>query len=163
MSATDLLTLHVADEAQMARFAARTAPFISAPARLALIGDLGAGKTSWARSLIRALCQPDEEVLSPTFMLQQSYQTRRGEMLHHFDLYRVKNPAELVELGFEESLEQAICLIEWPQVAQHLLPDDCLQLRFHHNHETAARNVVLASASNRWQSLINHFKEQPAL
>ena len=83
---------------------------------LALSGDLGAGKTTLARGLIRAMAgDPDLDVPSPTFTLVQSYETRVP--LHHFDLYRLSSPAELDELGLDEMLATGAALIEWPERA----------------------------------------------
>lgn len=86
-----------------------------------LEGDLGAGKTTLASMIINALCQRDDvEVTSPTFNIMQSYSTPRGEVWH-YDLYRVRNQEELDELGIYESMQQAITIIEWPQLALPLV------------------------------------------
>jgi len=88
---------------------------------LALHGDLGTGKTTLARSLIRALAgDAGLEVPSPTFTLVQSYDTRVP--VHHFDLYRLSSPDELDELGFDDALEQGAALVEWPEKAGERLP-----------------------------------------
>ncbi|MEH3146777.1 MAG: tRNA (adenosine(37)-N6)-threonylcarbamoyltransferase complex ATPase subunit type 1 TsaE [Methylobacterium frigidaeris] len=82
---------------------------------VALSGGLGGGKTTLARALIRELAEaPDLEVPSPTFTLIQPYEGRGGLPLVHADLYRLRGPDELVELGFEEMIDRAIALVEWP-------------------------------------------------
>ena len=81
-----------------------------------LIGDLGAGKTEFAREFIRTICG-DVTVGSPTFNIVQEY-----NLVHHYDLYRLKDASELTEIGLEDSLNNAITLIEWPQIAEDLLP-----------------------------------------
>ena len=99
-----------------------------------LIGDLGAGKTEFARAFIRELCG-DVTVASPTFNIVLSYEfqgfrvndlttpkLRNSETIYHFDLYRLNNASELEEIGLEDALEKAITLIEWPQLAENLLP-----------------------------------------
>lgn len=90
---------------------------------LALIGDLGAGKSTLARAFIRAMAdEPDLEVPSPTFTIIQTYSTRIP--VAHLDLYRLSDVSELDELGINEMLEDGICLIEWPDIAAGVLPPD---------------------------------------
>lgn len=92
---------------------------------IALKGDLGAGKSTLARALIRALADDvNLEVPSPTFTLVQSYETRVP--VHHFDLYRLSAPDELDELGLDDALSQGTALIEWPERAAERLPVDTL-------------------------------------
>jgi tRNA threonylcarbamoyl adenosine modification protein YjeE len=87
----------------------------------ALRGTLGAGKTFFAGAFINALCGGGAEVVSPTFNLLSSYETSKG-LVHHFDLYRLKNVDELEEVGFFDCLKNGICLIEWPEIAVDFLP-----------------------------------------
>lgn len=90
---------------------------------IALDGDLGVGKTTFARALIRAaLADPAAEVPSPSFAIIQSYDCPRFP-IHHFDLYRIIEPEELIEIGLDGSWEDALTLIEWPEKAAHLLPE----------------------------------------
>ena len=101
---------------------------------LALSGDLGAGKTTLARSLIRALAgDPGLEVPSPTFTLVQAYDT--PVPVAHFDLYRLSSPDELDELGFDEVRVGGIAIVEWPEKAGERLPDDRLMLELTHEGE----------------------------
>lgn len=88
---------------------------------VALWGDLGVGKTTLARSVIRALMGEAIDVPSPTFTLVQVYETSLGEVWH-CDLYRLKNSQEVFELGLEDAFHGAICLIEWPERLENLLP-----------------------------------------
>jgi len=114
----------LADEAATAALAGRLAPHLKAGDVVALAGDLGAGKTSFARALIRALSGPEgagREVPSPTFTLVQSYETLAGR-IHHFDLYRIQSPDELTEIGWDEALADGIVLVEWPDRAGTALP-----------------------------------------
>ncbi|MGR3433435.1 MAG: tRNA (adenosine(37)-N6)-threonylcarbamoyltransferase complex ATPase subunit type 1 TsaE [Shimia sp.] len=78
-----------------------------------LEGEIGAGKTTLTRALVRALTRPDQEVPSPTFTLVQTYETARGP-LWHCDLYRLGDVSELAELGLDEAIGRDLVLVEWP-------------------------------------------------
>jgi tRNA threonylcarbamoyl adenosine modification protein YjeE len=101
---------------------------------LALEGDLGAGKTTLARAVIRALAgDPALEVPSPTFTLVQTYEARLT--VAHFDLYRLGSSAELDELGFGEIAADGITLVEWPERAGDRLPPDTVTIGLTHQGE----------------------------
>jgi tRNA threonylcarbamoyl adenosine modification protein YjeE len=92
---------------------------------IALKGDLGAGKTTLARALVRSLAgDPGLDVPSPTFTLVQAYQARLP--VAHFDLYRIGSPAELDELGFAEAASDGVVLVEWPEKAGNRMPADAI-------------------------------------
>ena len=83
-------------------------------------GQMGAGKTTLSKELLKQL-GIDQNVQSPTFSLVNEYQTKSGETVYHFDLYRLKNIQEAVAIGIEEYLDSGhICLIEWPEQAEEL-------------------------------------------
>jgi tRNA threonylcarbamoyladenosine biosynthesis protein TsaE len=116
-------------EAETARFAAALAPQLRQGDIILLHGDLGAGKTTFARALIRALTgEAALEVPSPTFTLVQTYDTPLGD-LWHFDLYRLKNSDEIYEVGWEEALGGGLILLEWPERLGALLPPVRLDIR----------------------------------
>ena len=98
-----------------------------------LIGDLGSGKTTFARSVITTLNKDITNVPSPTYTLLQTYPilTDQGEgCLAHVDLYRLEHVSELEELGLDEYLNDGITLIEWPEIARHQLPANNLTITF---------------------------------
>jgi tRNA threonylcarbamoyladenosine biosynthesis protein TsaE len=104
-----------------------------------LWGPLGAGKSTLARGLIRALTGPDEEVPSPTFTLVQLYE---GALpVAHFDLYRLSGPAEVEELGLEEAMEEGAAVIEWPERLQGRLPRDRLDIVLSHEGSGRAARI----------------------
>ncbi|MDJ0950779.1 MAG: tRNA (adenosine(37)-N6)-threonylcarbamoyltransferase complex ATPase subunit type 1 TsaE [Alphaproteobacteria bacterium] len=112
---------------------------------IGLAGELGTGKTTFARAFIRALAGADEEVPSPTFTLLQTYDSRAGP-IYHFDLYRLVAPDEAWELGIEEAFAHGISLIEWPERLGPLLPEDtlCLTLRAAAGGDPNARGVEVS-------------------
>jgi tRNA threonylcarbamoyladenosine biosynthesis protein TsaE len=114
------------DPAATAALGARIAHGLEAGDAVALEGDLGAGKTTLARAILRGL-GVTEDVPSPTFTLVQQYDTPRLSV-RHFDLYRIANASEVGELGFDEALDEGAVLVEWPERAGGALPDDTLHV-----------------------------------
>lgn len=113
---------------------------------LALKGELGAGKTTLARGLIRALAaDPELEVPSPTFTLVQSYEARVP--VQHFDLYRLSSIDELDELGFDEAGKQGIAIVEWPEKAGAHLPEGTIFIELDHDGEGRRATVTGPSAA----------------
>jgi tRNA threonylcarbamoyladenosine biosynthesis protein TsaE len=117
---------------------------------IALHGDLGAGKTTLARALIKQLAGPDTEAPSPTFTLVQTYQTP-GFPVWHFDLYRLEHPGEARELGLEEAVD-GLCLIEWPERLGRHLPS--LRLEVHLSFDGEGRIARLADLDD-WSSRLD--------
>lgn len=118
----------LADEEATRRLASDMAGGLEPGDLLTLAGELGIGKTTLARHLIRCLLnEPDVEVPSPTFTLLQAYETPRFPLLH-IDLYRVRGIDELAELGFDDAEANAVRLIEWPDRAAGSLPRERLDI-----------------------------------
>ena len=110
------------DEAATEQLGATLAARLKRGDVVGLRGELGAGKTTLARAILRAAAaNPDMIVPSPTFTLVETYDTPRGP-IWHFDLYRLDAPEQVYELGWEEALAEGIVLIEWPDRLGKLMP-----------------------------------------
>lgn len=95
---------------------------------VALYGPMGAGKTTLIKEICRA-CGVTEIVTSPTFSIVNIYLTESGEPIYHFDCYRLERPEEAYDFGYEEYLFSGhLCLIEWPEKIEPLLPDDTMRV-----------------------------------
>ena len=121
------LTLDLPDDAATAALGARIGAVARTGDVVALMGDLGAGKTTLARGLIRSLAGLETEAPSPTFTLVQSY-VAPALTIWHFDLYRLKDSKEAQELGLEEAVD-GLALIEWPERLGRDLPHARLEVR----------------------------------
>jgi tRNA threonylcarbamoyladenosine biosynthesis protein TsaE len=137
---------NVATPAETAALAAKLARALAPGDVLALRGDLGAGKTSFARGLIAALARAAGdaplEVPSPTFTLVQTYEFSDA-LLWHFDLYRIARPDDALELGIEEAFADGISLIEWPERLGALLPARRIEVRLDFAETPEARRIVI--------------------
>jgi tRNA threonylcarbamoyladenosine biosynthesis protein TsaE len=121
------LSIPLPGEAETAALGERLARHARPGDVIALQGDLGAGKTTLARALIRRLAGSETEAPSPTFTLVQTYETAQLS-IWHFDLYRLNDPREARELGMEEAVD-GLCLIEWPERLGRDLPSARLEVR----------------------------------
>lgn len=154
MNASPKIEISMANESQTLALGQRLAKLLQPGDVVALYGDLGAGKTTFSRGLIQALLGDDMEVPSPTYTLVQTYETPTTA-IWHFDLYRIKHPEELYELGFDDAL-QDIALIEWPDHAGKLLPANRLSLEI--EFAGSGRIARLSSDDPDWMKRLNeHF------
>ncbi|HZZ68034.1 MAG TPA: tRNA (adenosine(37)-N6)-threonylcarbamoyltransferase complex ATPase subunit type 1 TsaE [Phenylobacterium sp.] len=117
----------LADEMATARLGEAIARELKAGEAVCLSGPLGAGKSTLARALIRALTTPEEDVPSPTFTLVQFYEGARLKVAH-FDLYRLASAEEAYEIGLYEALDDGAAVIEWPERLAASLPLDRLDV-----------------------------------
>lgn len=134
--------------------AARLASLIGTGRLIALTGDLGAGKSTFARAFIRARLGDEEaEVPSPTFTLVQTYDAPDGAEIWHADLYRLSDSEEVYELGLDEARDEAVCLIEWPDRMPADWWDQALEITLEVTQE-GARRMTLTGAKADWGGLI---------
>ncbi len=131
----------LSDLAATEALAARLAGLARRGDAILLEGQLGAGKSAFARAFLRAVSGDAAlEVPSPSFTLVQSYETRLGPV-HHFDLWRLDGPGAVVELGWDE-LAQDIVLVEWPDRLGELAPEDALRIGLSPLADGARRAVL---------------------
>ena len=120
---------------------------------LCLFGELGAGKTTFARGFLRALGVSDD-IPSPTFNLLLTYDTAIGTVWH-FDLYRLNTADEIHELGFEDAMVDGISLIEWPDRLGSWLPEKRVEIHLVETSDYTCRQLrlhALGSETSRWQT-----------
>lgn len=94
-------------------------------------GEMGAGKTTFIRALVEQLGVDPEEANSPSFSIINEYRSETtAELIYHFDLYRLENVEEALEIGVEDYFDSgALCLLEWPERIEPLLPDDTVVVK----------------------------------
>lgn len=144
----------ITDEVETLRFGASLAGLLQDGDVVALVGDLGMGKTTLSRGIIKSLLPDLTEVPSPTYTIVQTYDCP-DFLLWHFDLYRLDEPRDVIELGFEDALND-VCLIEWPEKAGTYLPEARLTVRLDPAGE--GRKLTLMAGSDHWADrLKDHF------
>jgi tRNA threonylcarbamoyladenosine biosynthesis protein TsaE len=143
--------LDLPDEAATAALARRIAGLAKPGDVIALHGDLGTGKTFFARAFIG-----EADVPSPTFTLVQIYRRADGAQIWHFDLYRLKQASEAIELDIEDAFAEGISLIEWPERLGALLPAERLDigLEIPETAQPQHRKVTL-TGRGRWAALLD--------
>jgi tRNA threonylcarbamoyladenosine biosynthesis protein TsaE len=149
-----MIAIDLPDEAATAALAARLAALARPGDVIALKGELGAGKTSFARAFIRALGGTGE-VPSPTFTLVQVYELATAT-IWHFDGYRLRDPEEVVELGIDDAFADGISLIEWPERFGSFVPARRLEIGLSRGTTQSARRAVLDAAGD-WAARLAGF------
>lgn len=131
MSGDDVLALASVDEPELTALARALAPALACGGIVHLVGDLGAGKTTFARALLQALGVGDR-VKSPTYSLIESYTAGQLD-IHHLDLYRIADPGELEWLGLEDLWKAgSLVLVEWPERGRGALPEPDVTIELAH-------------------------------
>ena len=156
-SPTVAWTTEARDEASTIALANDVATLVRPGDLVTLTGDLGSGKTTFARALVRALVgDPELETPSPTFTLMQTYDAPDYKIVHA-DLYRIEKASDLIELGWEDVVEDALVLVEWPERATELFEGDRLdvELSYEGPENKNARKITITgygAAGNRLAS-----------
>ena len=103
----------------------------------AFYGDMGAGKTTFIAALCRELGVTDDVTNSPSFSIVNEYRSdTTAELIYHFDLYRLENLDEALDMGIEDYFDSgALCLLEWPERVEELLPDDAVRVKIYVNDD----------------------------
>ncbi|MBK1699308.1 tRNA (adenosine(37)-N6)-threonylcarbamoyltransferase complex ATPase subunit type 1 TsaE [Rhodovibrio salinarum] len=163
-SGAEALSIPLPQPADTQALGRRLAGIVHPGDLIALTGDLGAGKTALARALIGALRDhqgtdaSDEEVPSPTFTLVQTYDRQSADgaplTVWHFDLYRLGDPDEVDELGWEEALAEGLVLVEWPDRLGARLPSTRLDATLVYDQAGTGRVAVLQGGAG-WQERID--------
>lgn len=110
----------------------------------AFYGKMGAGKTTFIKSICEELGVEDT-INSPTFAIVNEYETREQNTIFHFDFYRIKSLAEVYNMGYEEYLYSgSVCFMEWPELVEELLPDECTRVDIEEN-EDGTRTVTITN------------------
>ncbi|HUF21810.1 MAG TPA: tRNA (adenosine(37)-N6)-threonylcarbamoyltransferase complex ATPase subunit type 1 TsaE [Burkholderiales bacterium] len=142
----DGMQLFLADESATLGFGRRLSAIVEPGLLIALRGDLGAGKTTLARGVLRGLGY-DGRVKSPTYTLVELYELSRLN-LYHFDFYRFNDPRELGDAGFREAFNgNAVCIVEWPERASDFLPVPDIDIGL--KVERGGRSVLLAAETEK--------------
>lgn len=108
-------------------------------------GAMGAGKTTFINAVCRALGVDAEETSSPSFAIVNEYRSdTTAELIYHFDLYRLENVEDALEIGIEDYFDSgAVCLLEWPERIEAILPDDTVMVDITVDPETDARTIAI--------------------
>ena len=121
--------IHIAGLGDLERAAAEFIAAVGGEKLIAFYAPMGAGKTTFTTALCRHLGVDADAVSSPTFAIINEYRAKTGESIYHFDFYRIDDPAEALDIGLYDYLDSGcLCLMEWPEKVEALLPDETLRV-----------------------------------
>ena len=149
--------VRLTDLSQTKKLAESLAKLLKTGDVIALYGTLGVGKTAFTRFLVQSFCGEKEEVPSPTFTLLQTYETDDFP-IYHFDLYRLKKPDEVLELGIEDAFYDGVSLIEWPEKMGGYLPKKKI-LKIEIECQDEVRTFTFSSENPKWNERLEKWKE----
>lgn len=110
----------------------------------AFYGEMGAGKTTFINAICRVLGVEDDVTNSPSFSIVNEYRSdTTAELIYHFDLYRIENLEEAFDIGIEDYFDSgALCLLEWPERVEDILPDDTVKVEITVNDDDSRQLVI---------------------
>ena len=150
--------INISKEKDTKLVAERLSKLINLGDFILLTGNLGVGKTTFIKYIINSLQRKNRkeisEVPSPTFNITNEYQIKKI-LIKHYDLYRIKNESELINLGIQENLKKQITLVEWPEIVKKLKIKNSISLIFKYNKNYTERYLTIISKNKQ---LINEFK-----
>ncbi len=136
--------IHIPDESYLDKAASEFVSLMGNKRIFAFYGELGAGKTTFIKAISKEL-KVQENVSSPTFALINEYNSEKRGTIYHFDLYRLENITELYDLGYEDYFySNALCFIEWPELAENLIPEGSVEVSIIRNADNS-RTVEVRS------------------
>ena len=159
MSESPVLEIFLPNENATLRFAAWMSQYVDRGDILVLDGDLGVGKTCFARGFIQRLCGQDTEVVSPSFTLVQTYKSLRFNVLHA-DLYRLEKPQDAEELGIFSELEHGVVLLEWAERLGTFLEEDYIKITLTEHHEGRLARLTMSAFFLEKFSAFNAYVER---
>lgn len=137
MNNAPLKTIHITSQEELPQVARAVIGALGRRTVVAFRGEMGAGKTTLIREIVAQLGATDT-VTSPTFALVNQYKGAHNRTIYHFDFYRIDDIREAYDLGYEEYFYSGdICLVEWPEKIEPLLPENTIQVRITVDSETA--------------------------
>lgn len=139
-----MTTIHVKSLAELPDAAARFVEAMGDETVYAFYGDMGAGKTTFINALCRCLGVEEDTANSPSFAIINEYRSdTTAELIYHFDLYRLESIEEALEIGVEDYFDSgALCLLEWPERIEDILPDDTVRIDIKVNDD-ASRDIII--------------------
>ena len=150
--------INISKEKDTKLVAERLSKLINLGDFILLTGNLGVGKTTFIKYIINSIQRINRQKLSevprPTFNITNEYQIKKI-LIKHYDLYRIKNKSELINLGFQENLKKQITLVEWPEMVNKLKIKNIISLIFKYNKSYTERYLTIISKNKK---IINEFK-----
>lgn len=137
-------TIHIPTLADLPEAARKFVALMDDATVYAFYGNMGAGKTTFISELCRALGVDEDDMSSPSFSIINEYRSSStGELIYHFDLYRLENPEEAEDIGVEDYFYSgALCLLEWPERIEDMLPDDTVKVQLRVNDDDS-RDLII--------------------